>query len=286
MPHIQDISILCADNVSLAATLFMPETPKGAVMIAPATGIKRRFYQAFATYLASLGWGVITFDNRGIGDSLNGHVKQSKATLQSWGEQDMPAVLEALRSHFPQLSYHLIGHSAGGQLVGLMPNVRLITSQFNVACSSGSLRNMTYPFKLQAHIFMNVFIPLNHAIWGFTNAQWMGMGEPLPKEVAKQWREWCNGKGYVEMAFGKSIQTHAYDSLTHPTCWVWATDDTIANEANVHDMVRVFTQVPSTIRSLHPQDFGLSHIGHMRFFGKENQVLWQIAVEWLEKNEA
>ncbi|XQF94486.1 hypothetical protein ACOBV9_19070 (plasmid) [Pseudoalteromonas espejiana] len=45
-------------------------------MIAPATGIKQQFYANFATYLQQHGFGVITFDNRGIGQSLNRSIKK------------------------------------------------------------------------------------------------------------------------------------------------------------------------------------------------------------------
>ena len=67
----------------LSATLFTPKQPaKAAIMIGPATGIKRQFYSAFATYLCEQGFGVITFDNRGIGGSVKGSVKQSDASLR------------------------------------------------------------------------------------------------------------------------------------------------------------------------------------------------------------
>ena len=135
------IKIRCSDNYELTGTLFTPSGQIRAVaMIAPATGIKRKFYKSFSTYLAENGYAVITYDNRGIGDSLHGKIKDSNASLQQWGELDMPAVLDDLKNRFPGLKYHLIGHSAGGQLVGLMPNSIEITSIFNFACSSGRIK--------------------------------------------------------------------------------------------------------------------------------------------------
>ena len=66
------LSIMTDRNQALAATVYRPKTPvKTAVMIAPATGIKRQFYHNFATYLAEHGFGVLTFDNEGIGESLS-----------------------------------------------------------------------------------------------------------------------------------------------------------------------------------------------------------------------
>lgn len=284
-----EIKIPCADNVLLAATSFTPSLAinnsiKGAILIAPATGIKRQFYANFATYLSQHGYGVITFDNRGIGESLTDKIKQSKADIQAWGEQDLPAVFEQLKKHFTNTHYHLIGHSAGGQLVGLMPNANELNSIFNVACSSGSLRNMHVSHKPKAHFFMNFFIPLSNTFFGYTKSHWVGMGEPLPKGVASQWRAWCNGSGYVKMAFGKTIHTHFYDEITVPSMWVNATDDFIANNKNTDEMLSVFTKMPFKKITLSAKDHNLNEIGHMKFFSRSSKVLWPYVLNWLAEH--
>lgn len=287
--NIINTNITCTDKVQLAATSYKPEQKpnqrmKGAVLIAPATGIKRQFYANFATYLAQHGYGVLTFDNRGIGGSLIGHVKHSQADIQSWGEKDLPAALEQLQSSFPNTHYHLIGHSAGGQLVGLMPNANELRSIFNVACSSGSLQNMQPSYKSKAFFFMNLFIPFSNFVFGYTKSHWFGMGEPLPKFVAKQWRAWCNGSGYVKMAFGKTIHKHFYDELTIPSMWINATDDFIANNKNTDDMISVFTKIPFKKLTLSAKDYDLPEIGHMKFFSRASMVLWPYAINWLAEH--
>lgn len=281
-----ETQITCADGYVLAATAYAPKDKsllKGAIMIGPATGIKRQFYSHFASHLASNGYGVICFDNRGIGGSRSGSHKDSDATLQCWGEKDMPAVFEHLKVTFPNTHYHLIGHSAGGQLVGLMNNAMDLTSMFNVACSSGQLSNMTPINKVRAHFFMNVFIPISNTLFGHTKSQWFGMGEPLPKAVARQWQEWCNGEGYVKTAFGKSIKTHLYDELSFPSMWINADDDDIAINENVADMISVFPKMEAKTLTLTASEHGLAEIGHMKFFSRKSQVLWQHAVIWLAK---
>lgn len=281
----QDITIDCADAHPLAATIYQPTGAlKSAVMIAPATGIKKRFYHAFATHLAEQGFGVITFENRGIGQSLVGHVKNSKATIRDWGALDMPAVMNELKKTFPNTTYHVVGHSAGGQVTGLMHNYADIASQFNFACSSGQLDNMRLGYRLQAKFFMNVFIPLNNFLFGFTNTQWVGMGEPLPSGAASDWRNWCNGEGYVATGFGKTIQQHWYDDVRCPAVWVNATDDDIANNANVDDMTRVYKNMPVERITLNPSDYGFKEIGHMKFFSSKSKPLWSLATDWLEKH--
>ncbi|MFN8577596.1 MAG: alpha/beta hydrolase [Candidatus Sericytochromatia bacterium] len=280
------IEIICLDNNNskLVATIYFPVSDiKGAIMIGPATGIKRKFYANFAKYLAENNYGVITYDNNGIGDSVNGDLKLNKSSLQSWGEKDMPNVFNILKENFPNTKYHLIGHSAGGQLVGLIPSCNEFTSMFNFACSSGSIRNMRIPFKLKAKIFMDIFIPINNFLFGYTNAQWVGMGEPLPKMVAQEWSNWCNGTGYVKTAFNKTINTHWYDEINFPSMWLNAIDDDIANNKNVSDMISVFPKIKSETLTLNPKEYNLKEIGHMKFFTKENKILWKIALDWLDK---
>lgn len=287
MSNQEDVRIVCQDEHLLAGTLYAPDDVsqiKSAVMIAPATGIKRKFYSAFASFLADSGYAVITFDNRGIGDSLVGKLKHCDASIRDWGYFDMPAVLDFLKARFPNITYHLIGHSAGGQLPGLMHNYRDIRSMFNIACSSGQLDNMRPAYRRQAKFFMNVFMPISNFFWGYTNTQWIGMGEALPKKVAQEWSHWCHGAGYVETVFGKTVTQHWYNDIACPSLWINASDDDIANNANVDDMTRVFTQLPVKRLTLNPIDYGLGEIGHMKFFSRQSNSLWHLATDWLDEH--
>lgn len=281
MSNFREVVIQCKDGIQLAGTFYSAIHPKGAVLIAPATGIRKRFYHAFAEFLAHNHYHVLTFENRGIGDSKGNNLNRVDATLVNWGKLDMTAALETLKENAPDLPYHLIGHSAGGQLVGLMDNAHEIQSMFNFASSSGSLRNMSYPFKLGAWFFLNIYIPFNNLLFGQTNSQWVGMGEPLPKKVASQWSKWCNGSGYIHTELNKTIKAHHYNELSFPSLWLHATDDGIANLKNVEDMVRVFPALKTDIVTLVPAELGFKDIGHMKFFSSKRKVLWKYALDWL-----
>ena len=277
-----EITINCKDGFKLAGTLYMPETVKAAIMIAPATGIKRQFYNSFARHLCEKGFVVLTFDNRGIGQSIHGSLNDGNPSLTNWGKLDMTAALEHLKSVAPNTDYHLIGHSAGGQLVGLMENALELTSMFNFASSSGSIHYAKYPFKFTSAFFLKFFIPVNNLLFGHTKSQWVGMGEPLPKRVSSDWSRWCSGKGYVKVDLDTKIKDHFYDELTFSTCWVHAEDDEIANDETVKDMIRVFTKAESRVIKIAPKEHGFKDIGHMKFFSSKRNKLWQMALDWLE----
>ena len=62
------------DGFVLAARHFAPTTapqarPAGAVVIAPATGVKATYYRRYAEFLAGHGFHAVTFDYRGVGES-------------------------------------------------------------------------------------------------------------------------------------------------------------------------------------------------------------------------
>lgn len=276
--------IHCKDGFKLSGTLFKPVVLKAAIMIAPATGIKRQFYTAFARHLSENGFAVLTFDNRGIGQSIAGSLNNGNPSLTNWGKLDMTAALEYLKSEVPESDYHLIGHSAGGQLVGLMENAKDIKSIFNFGSSSGSLKYARYPFKLKSSFWLNFYIPLSNLLFGHTKSQWVGMGEPLPKNVGKEWTRWCNGKGYVKVDLDTKIKEHSYNKISLNSLWVHAADDEIANYETVKDMIRVHPNIQSETLTLSPEKYGYKDIGHMKFFSKKKNKLWKIAIEWLNEN--
>lgn len=283
MSKAKEIKITCSDGFILGGSLFEVEKPKAAIMLGPATGIKRNIYQAFAGFLAENGYTVLTFNNRGIGDSKGAHINEGEPSLLKWGKLDMTAALEYLKEAYPDKEYHLIGHSAGGQLPGLMENALELKSIFNVASSSGSMSTLSGGFRLQSLFFLNFFIPLSNFLFGKTNSQWVGMGEPLPKKVASDWSRWCNGKGYVQVDLDTKIKEHHYREMELAALWIHPTDDEIANFENVKDMIRVFPNMKAQIKTLDPKDHGLKEIGHMKFFHPKNQVLWKYALDWFDQ---
>ena len=280
----EKIKVANENNEFLSATLFIPKVHKGCVLIGPATGVKKEFYTWFAMYLAENNFVVLTFDNNGIGESLNQSIKKVKVNLQSWGESDMKWMIDYLKSQFPQHKIHLVGHSAGGQLVGLMDNYYELKSVFNYACSSGSIKNMHQPFKRKAKFFLNYFIPISNTCLGYTNSPKLGMGEPLPKNVAKQWSQWCNGSAYVKTAFGKTIHKHYYNDLKVPIYWVNAIDDDIANDKNVKEMASIFTACNHQFLTINPKDQNLKELGHMKFFSRQSSHLWYLTLDWINQH--
>lgn len=280
----KDIVIECEDKVELRGTLYSPRNPKAAILIAPATGIKRHFYNSFAEYLTDNKYAVLTFDNRGIGDSRGNNINDNNPSIVNWGNLDMTAALDRLKEIYPELKYHLVGHSAGGQIFGLMKNANDLTSIFNFACSSGSTQNFKGIFKLGSLYLMRLYMPINNFLFGYAKTNLKGLGEPLPKNVAKEWSEWCLGKGYVKVHLNKSNKKYNFEKVNSNSLWVHATDDNIANIENVKEMIDVYPNIKSKTMTIKPEEYGFKSIGHMSFFSKKKSKLWEIALNWFSEN--
>ncbi|MCB0326766.1 MAG: alpha/beta fold hydrolase [Bdellovibrionales bacterium] len=281
----KNIQIECLDQRRISGIVYLPaQAPKAAVLIAPATGITKEFYTYFAQDLCQQGYGVLVFDFRGVGESIEGKLCQDNSSIVDWGQLDLSAALDQLQIEFPETSYHLIGHSAGAQLSGLTNSKTKLTSQFCFAGSTGRLKNMKMPFWIKAQFFMRVFIPLSNVIFGYAKLELMGMGHSIPKKVANQWSRWCRTEGYIKAGMGRDFEQHHYAQIEHPMFWVHASDDFIANRKNVEEIVAIHPKASSEILTLEPKEYGCREIGHMNFFRRSYSTLWPLAYEWLAKH--
>jgi predicted alpha/beta hydrolase len=257
------------------------------VLLCPATGVSQRFYGPFARWLAQQGSDVLTFDYRGIGASLREtHVRLSPARKQDWGQLDMPAALDWLRQRSGADAVDLVGHSAGGQLIGLMPNHAAIRRVLMVSASSGHVWGLRMPYRIVAYGYLRVYLPVTARLLGYSPSHAIGMGEDLPAGVARQWSRWCLGRGYVANEFGRGITRHYYDEFRAPILSLYSNDDSIATPRNVDDLLRLFPSAPKQTVCLDPRAFGFKGFGHVDFFRTSRAAAWPLALDWLRDGKS
>lgn len=268
-----------ADGYQLAGTFFnRPNDDQKfnhPVLIAPATGIRQGFYRSFAKHLSAQGYDVMSFDFRGIGASLYGDVKNSTASIDDWGVYDLPAAIDALIDKTGSDKVIVIGHSAGAQLLGVAHNHHLVHKLISIAGSTGYVPQLSGRTRLLAPVMFDVIFRLSNTLLGYGATKVIGMGENLPKDVARQWREFCQTGKYIKHSMGTTIDKDYHDDITCPIHAFYAIDDQIATKANVHDFFELFPNASITYHKLIPSDFGLTDIGHMKLFKQSHNVLWQ-----------
>ena len=203
---IDDISFPATDGYLLGASLFLPRGVKRhAVLINSATAVPRRIYRGFAGYLARRGCAVLTYDYRGIGDSrqksLVGYNQPKslvgfKASMSDWAALDVTAAVAWMRERYKALPLNYVGHSFGGQALGLLANNTEVSRALLIAAQAGYWKLMAAPerYRVFAHLSC-VGIPLTEFM-GYAPG-WAGLGEDLPKGVFQQWVRWVMRPRYL-----------------------------------------------------------------------------------------
>lgn len=280
----EPMRITCQDGYSLSARYYANssgQSQQNPILICPATGISKNFYHHFAVWLSDQGFDVMSFDFRGIAESLHGELKDCDASIQDWGQLDIPAAIDSLLAKTQQQKITLLGHSAGGQLLGIVPNFNKVQRLIAVSGSTGHTGGLKGRTKLLAPLMFKLIFPISSRIKGYGATKFIGMGENLPKNVAKQWAEFCSRPGYVSNAIGKSIFEDYHQQIQCPITVYWSSDDEIATQANVQQLLSLYPHAETQMHELVPQQHGFKSIGHMAMFKRSHQVLWPILVKSL-----
>lgn len=275
------VEITCADGVPLQGH-FVPASggvPGLPVLISPATGLKQHFYLRFAAWLAEQGHDVLVFDYRGIGLSLQGRLKDSRASLEDWAQLDQVAALEWLLQRTGREQVVLMGHSLGAQTLGLLPNHHRVARLVGISASSGWFSTMRLSFHLKALFGLRMVLPLGVWLKGYGPAALIGMGENLPARAALQWGRWCAAGGYATNAVRGRPEIDFHAQVRTPIEVLHAADDDIANPRSVADLLRTFPAAPHTVHHIQPADHQLKRLGHIDWFRSSHKALWPLMAQ-------
>jgi predicted alpha/beta hydrolase len=288
---IDDITLPAMDGYPLGATLFLPRGAKRhAVLINSATAVPRRLYRGFASYLAGRGCAVLTYDYRGIGGSrpkaMSGHSRPQslvgfKASMSDWAALDITAAVSWMRERYKALPFAYVGHSFGGQALGLLPNNTEIPRALFIAAQAGYWKLMTAPERYRVYAILNfVGLPLARSL-GYLPGK-AGLGMDLPKDAFLQWVRWVMSPRYLfDDARLEALQNFPkYKGALRALC---ISDDPWATRPAVELLCSGFTSIRPEIITVTPVEAHASRIGHMGFFRPEHRdTLWRGAAEWIE----
>ncbi len=287
MPAQEDLEITAEDGFALSARLYTPGSDvRGSVLINPATGVRQEYYQPFAEFLAARGWRVLTFDNRGIGGSRPASLRGFAARMQDWAELDSEAALRRLidRAAGEPTPLCLVGHSFGGQGLGLFPTGRRLDAALLVATQSGYWGHWSGWQRPRVTALWFVVIPLVTAVLGYFPARRLGLGEDLPAGVARQWARWGRHRDYL-MRDANPSWREGYETLTLPIRGIGFTDDAYAPRRSMAAILALYVNARVDHRHLAPRELGVESVGHFGFFRERfREVLWEPAAAWLESD--
>ena len=269
-----EITLTAADGYALGAATF--GSGKRSVLIMPATGVPQSYYARFAAYLAERGFSVLTFDYRGIGRSRNGDLRKMDARMRDWALLDAAAAFQ----HLPS-DVLIVGHSFGGQALGLLPEVERICGALIVGSQSGYWGNWPALGRLWMWPATHFGLDGVTNLFGYFPGSRLGFGEDLPPGVAKEWAAWCRHPRYLVGALGVD---DTYARVRAPLRAYAISDDVFAPLPAVEALGRLYPNARWETRRLVPGELGANSIGHFGFFRERfRDSLWREAADWLER---
>ena len=285
---INEISIKTEIGHSIKGKCFIPDQVQeisAIILITPANAVKQRYYEKFATFLCENGFISITFDYYGIGLSKDQPIKKIKVLMSDWGYFDIQAMIHWISQVYPNRTIYIVGHSAGGQLLGMVKDIDKVKAIVMVAAGTGYWKLWKQPQKTLLFVFFYIVMPIFTRLFGYYPGR-LGLGENLPKNMAKQWITWCKSKNYL-FDDPKVQSLNYYDSIGVPILAISFSDDlSYGPDKAIKSLLSFYTNAQITRRHINPRDINVKSIGHFTFFKerfKEN--LWQEVIQWFKTFE-
>ncbi len=275
--------VVARDGRALAATRY-PAVGDGdrVVIITGATGVKRGYYDRYARFLASHGIEVLTYDYRGIGDSVAGSIRAEACDMRQWGEIDVASMIDEAARRHPGKRLFAVGHSAGGQMFGLADNNDRVDGMFGVSAQSGYWKHWAGLPRWRLALLWHVLMPGTASALSYFPSRRIGFGEDLPGGVARQWARWCRHPDYLVDRDGRPLREHFQRYRGRIRACV-VTDDWMAPRAAVEALAGFFDAAQVEIVSLAPADVGARALGHFGYFREAGRPAWQESLAWLRQ---
>jgi predicted alpha/beta hydrolase len=277
---VRPVEFAARDGFRLGGMLYRPAQPNGrAVLINAAVGVRQQFYSGFAAFLEERGFTVLTYDYRGIAASRHGPLRALQARIRDWAQLDAAAALDELQRAAPGARLLAVGHSFGGNGLGLVPGNERYAGALFVGVQSGYWRHWRGAGRAGMWLLTHVLLPVVSRVLGYVPAQVFGQGEDLPAGVAREWAAWCRNPRYAAGALG----AEGYASFKAPIRSYWIADDRYAPRAATEAILKEYSSAPSEMVAVDPAAHGGGPIGHFGFFRERFRgTLWRAAAEWLE----
>ena len=282
--NIKDITITTTDGYQVAASVFSPiSKPKTTVIINSATGVLRQYYNAFARFLAEQGLQVISYDYRGIGGSKTNNTTDKALSMINWGRKDYRAVVDWVETHHPEHKILGVGHSIGGQLLGLLPDNHRVSAYLNIASQHAHWANWRGRFKAQSFFFFHGLLP----VFGFAAKQfpkWVLGSEALPKQATKDWSRFGRKAFYTDVD-GSVLKENFFNYRGKIRYLSIADDHAFAPPSAVRSLKdNVYINADGELLLVEPKHYGMKRIDHFGFFKKTmNPQAWAECADWLNQ---
>jgi predicted alpha/beta hydrolase len=275
------VEVLTDKGYSVSANIYDVPGAGTVLIISSATGVKQSFYKKFAEFINGKGISVITFDYLGIGKSLKEPLKKLNNTTVDWSKTDLSSVIDYTQKYYPESKITLLGHSIGGQLIGLSKSSTATHKIILVAAQSGYWKFWKGFERYKLWIYWKVLFPALIKIFGYLPSKKISGMENLPKNVAKQWIKWCLSPGYLfeniaeEDLFFKKIKV--------PLVSISIENDQFAPKEAVDWLTKRYENAEIKRTHLLAKDFNTNDIGHFGIFREKfKNTIWELFLKEID----
>jgi len=250
------------------------------LLINSALGVRQEYYRPFAQFMADKGYMAITYDYRGIGRSLSGHIKDAAISMLLWGTHDLTSFLDWIGDNYPQHRIQCVGHSVGAQLIGLAHNNHKIERVLSVGGQVGYWRFWQGLDRVKSWLNFFILIPILTQIYGYFPGSILGSCD-IPAGVIREWARWCRNPNFIVDADGNPIRQYFSAYRGRMLLYSFNDDTLFAPSKAVDELASYYSNASKKRCHIDPNDIGRQPIGHFGFFRTAfRQSLWEDAAAW------
>ena len=292
-PH-QNLNIQAKDGFILSASIYSAKQDSETnasqqtrlMIIGSAFGVPQQYYKHIANYLAEQGISCLTFDYRGIGESKTGNMPAGNMLMQHWGELDLEGVIRYAKQNYKPDKLYYLGHSAGGQILGLAPSSDKFNKVILAATGVGAWRAWlgTQKYLLAAMWYGLMPLMMMFQRGNFFHSKMLGP-IPVPKHAVKQWVEWAKSEDYL-FTPKHGLDLSGYEKITADILALTISDDWYAPQSSRDALLAHYSSSHRVTKYVLPQDIGLKRIGHFGLFRKKQEIvkgIWQPIINFLNQ---
>ncbi|NVK21686.1 MAG: alpha/beta hydrolase [Kangiellaceae bacterium] len=284
-----DVTFKAADDFPLVGAFYPAhQDNQRVIIIGSAFGVPFQYYKHIANYYREQGISCLVFDYRGISHSKDGNMQPQDILMQHWGQLDLEAAIQFVQQEYAPNNLYYMGHSAGGQIVGLAKSSTAFDKIIIAASGVGAWRK--WP-GLQKYMLVFIWYLLFPLVMFFQFGHYFHsklLGPiPVPKHAVKQWLTWARSEEYLfTPKHGLDIST--YNKIDADIMGLTISDDWYAPQSARDGLLKHYPNTEQQTLLIRPKDIGLKEIGHFGLFKKKQEIeqgIWQPMMNFLNKSD-
>lgn len=278
----QQVKFPAQDGYLLTGYHYSPLNPsKAKIILCSATGVPQPFYRRFCEYVVQFGYEILSFDYRGIAESAPEKMKGFEMQYLDWGILDLTGAIDFFSENTKDL--FLVGHSFGGQALGLCSNHQKVKAMYCFGTGAGWAGYMPFKEKFKVSVMWNIVFPPLIAVKGYLPWSKFNMGADLPLGVYVQWKKWCKSPKYFFADPDLTSLVEQYARVKTKIYAVSALDDDWALPNSRHAFMQHYQNADIHYIDITASQYGMKKIGHMGYFKKGSENIWDFIIHGFDQ---